>query len=117
MAYSGFIANTTLHPPTIIAAPQRAPQPELINYSNIPQFSTQPINFENTDKTTTSELPQPIHTVSNINDTQRDISLLSDTTNSDLLHSHCSSPTPSNIASKPFNSPRGPVTNIERLLS
>ena len=60
LPYSGFLANITLPPTTLIAAPPRAPQPELLNYSNTPQFSTQPIKFANTDKTRSSELPQPI---------------------------------------------------------
>ena len=83
LPYSGFIANTTLQPPTIIPAPPRAPQPKIKNYSNTPQFSSQTINFANTDKTNSSELPQPVHTVSNINDTPQDISLLSGTFISD----------------------------------
>ena len=117
MPYSGFIANTTLQPPTLLPAPPRAPQPELINYSNTPQFSTHPIIFANTDKTNCSELPQPIHTVSNIHDTPQDIILISDTSFSDPLSSQFSSPTTSRIESNPFNQPQGPVTNIERLLS
>ena len=31
-SHSSIVANTTHQPPTIIAAPPRAPQPELINY-------------------------------------------------------------------------------------
>ena len=115
--YSGFLPNTTLPPPTLIPAPPRAPQPEILNYSNTPQFSTQPINFANTDKTNSSELPQPIHTVSHIPDQSHDISLLSDSSHSDHVSSQISSPTPSQIANNPFNPPQGPVTNLERLLS
>ena len=76
LPYSDSIANTTFQPPTIIPAPTRAPQPKLLNYSNTPQFSTQPIKFSNTDKTHSSEFPQPIHTVSNIHDTPQDITLI-----------------------------------------
>ena len=101
--YSGFLANTTLQLPTIIPAPPLAPQPELINYSNLPKFSTQPINFANTDKTSSSELPQPIHTFSNIHDTLQDISPISDTSISDPLSSQFSLPTASQIASNLFN--------------
>ena len=117
MPYSGFLPITTLPPPTLIPAPPRAPQPELLNYSNTPQFSTQPINFANTDKTSGSDLPQPIHTVSNIHDTPHVTSLLSDTSNSDSISSHFSSPTASQIANNPFNSPQGQITNFECLLS
>ena len=106
LPYSDFLPNTTLPPPTLIPALQRAPQPELLNYSNTPQFSTQPLNFANTDKTSSSELPQPIHTVSNIHDTTHDISLLSDTSNSDPISSQLSSPTASQIANNPFNPPQ-----------
>ena len=116
LRYSGFLSNTTLQPPTLIPAP-RAPQPKLLSYSNTPQFSTQPINFANTDKTHSSELSQPIHTVLNINDTTHDISLLSDTSISDAISSQFFSPTPSQFTSSPFNPPQGPITNIERLLS
>ena len=98
-------------------APPRAPQPELLNYSNTPQFSIQPINFANTDKTSSSELPQPIHTVSNIHDTTHDISLLCDTSNSHLISSQFSSSNASQIANNPFNPPQGQITNFERLLS
>ena len=98
-------------------APPRAPQLEKINYSNKPQFSTEPKNFANTDITISSEMPQPIYTVSNINDTLQDISLISDTSISGPLSSQFSSPTASRIASSPFNPPQVPVTNIERLLS
>ena len=62
-------------------------------------------------------MPQPIHTVSVITDTPQDISLISDTSISDSLNSQYSSPTPSQIASSPFNPPHGPISNIERLLS
>ena len=62
-------------------------------------------------------MPQPIYTVSHLPETPDDISLLSDTSNSDLLSSQIYSPTPSQIASNPFNPPQGPVTNVERLLS
>ena len=117
MPYSGFLPNTTLPLPTIITAPPRAPQPELLNYSNTSQFSTQPINFSNTDQNHCSELPQPIHTVPKINDTTHDISLLSDTFISDPNSSQYPSPTRSQIAINPFNPPQGPITNIERLLS
>ena len=95
----------------------RAPQPELLNYSNTPQFSTQPINFANTDKTHSSELPQPIHTVSHLSETPHDISLLSDTSYCDPISSKLSSRTPSQIASNPFNPPQEPISNIERILS
>ena len=74
LPYSGFLPNTTLPPPVLIPAPPRAPQPKLLTYSNTPQFSTQSINFANTDKTHSSELPKPFHTVSHINDTTHDIS-------------------------------------------
>ena len=117
LPYSGFLPNTTLPPPTLIPAPPQAPQLELLNYSNTPQFSTQPINFANTDKTRSSELSQPIHTVSNINDTTHDISLFSDTSISESINSQFSSPTSSQIAHKIFNPPQGPITNIECLLS
>ena len=103
MPYSGFLPNTTLPHPTLIKAPPRAPQSELLNYSNTPQFSTQAINFANTDKISTSELPQPIRTVSNINDTTHDISLLSDTSNPDPISSQFSSPTASQIANNTFD--------------
>ena len=62
-------------------------------------------------------MQQPIHTVSHINDTTHDISLLSDTSISDPTSSQISSPTPSQNAGNPFNPPQGPVTNFERLLS
>ena len=101
----------------MIPAPPRAPQTDLLNYSNTQQFSTQPINFANTDKTHSSEMPQPIHTVSHNNDTTHDISLLSDISFSDPTSSQISSPTPLQIASNPFNPPQGPVRNFERLLS
>ena len=117
MPYSCFLPNTTLHPPTLLPAPPRAPKLELLSYSNTPQFSTQPINFANADKTSSSELPQSIHTVSNINDTIHNISLLSDTFNLDPISSQFSSPTASQVANNPFNPPRGPITNLERLLS
>ena len=117
LPYSGFLPNTTLPPPTLIPAPPRATKPEILNYSNTPQFSTQPINFANTYKTHSSELPQPIHTVSNISDTTHDNSLLSDTSISDPISSHFSSITPSQIANNLVNPPQGPITNIERLLS
>ena len=117
MPYSGFLPNTTLPTPTMIPALPRAPQTEILTYSNTPQFPTQPINFANTDKTHCSELPQLIHTVSNINDTTHHISLLSDTSISDPISSHFSSTSPSQIASNPFNPPQGPITIIERLLS
>ena len=48
LPYSGFLPNKTLPRTTLIPAPPRAPKPELLKYSNIPQFSTQPINFANT---------------------------------------------------------------------
>ena len=117
LPYSGFLPNTTLPPPTLIPALQRAPQLELRNYSNTPQFSTQPLNFANTDKTSSSELPQPIHTVSNIHDTTHDIGLLSDSSNSDPISSQFSSPTTSQIANNPFNPPQGQTTKFESLLS
>ena len=53
---SGFIA-ITLQQALLIPSPTRAPQ-------------TQPINFANTNKTHSSELPQPIHSASNINEPQ-----------------------------------------------
>ena len=65
-----------------------------------------------------SELPQPIHTVSHLPETPHDISLLSDKSNSDPLSSQVSSPTPSQIARNPFSPPQeGSVTNLERILS
>ena len=70
LPYSGFLPITPPSPTMLIPAPPRAPQPELFNYSNTPQFSNQPIKFANTNKTSSSELPQPIQTVSNINETQ-----------------------------------------------
>ena len=88
-----------------------------LNYSNTPQLSTQPTNFAKADKISSSELPQPIHTASTINDTTHDISLLSDTSNPESISSQFSSPTASQIANNPFNPPQGPITNIERLLS
>ena len=60
---------------------------------------------------------QLINTVSNINDTTQDISLFSDTSNSNPISSQFSSPTASQIANNPFNPPQGPITNFERLLS
>ena len=117
MPYAGFLPNTTLPPSTLIPAPPREQQPELLNYSNSPQLSTQPINFANTDKTSSSEFPQPIHTVSTIDDTTHDFSLLSDTSNLDSIRSQFSSPTASQIANNPFNPPQRPITNIQRLLS
>ena len=69
MPHSDFIAITLQQAP-LIPSPTRAPPPETINYSNTPQFSTQPINFANTNKTHSSELPQPIHSASNINEPQ-----------------------------------------------
>ena len=117
MPYWGFIANPTFQPPTTLPASPRAAQHELVNYSNTPKFSTQHINFPNTDKTNSSELPQPIHTVSKITDTSQDINLISDISISDPVSSQFYSPTASQIASNPFNSPQGPVANIERLLS
>ena len=68
-------------------------------------------------QTPTKLVVQPIHTVSNINNTTHDISLLSDTFNSDPISSQLSSPTPSKIANNSFNPPQGPITNIERFLS
>ena len=117
MPYSGFLPITTHRPPTLIPAPPRAPQPELLDYSNTPQLSTQPINFGNTDKTSSSELPQPIHTVSNINDATQDISLLSEYSNSDPNHSQFALLTASQTANNLFNPPQGPIKNSERLLS
>ena len=117
LPYSGFINNRTLQPPTLIPAPPQALQTEPINYSNTPQFSTQLLNFANTDKTNSSKLPQPIHTVSTGHDILQDIRLISDTSISDPHSSQLSSPTPSKIASNPFNTPQGPVTNFEHLLS
>ena len=75
----------------------RALQPELLNYSNTPQFLTQTFSFINTDKTGTSELPQPFHTVSTIEVAPQDISLISisDTSKFDPLVSKFSLPTPS----------------------
>ena len=62
-------------------------------------------------------MPQPIHTVSIIHHTTHDISLLSDTSNFDLISSQFSSPTASQFANNPFNPPPGQITNFERLLS
>ena len=89
----------------------------MLNYSNAPKFSTQHINFANTNKTHSSESPQPIHTVSNYIDTPQDISLISDTYVSDPLSSQFLSPTPSQIVNNLFHPPQGPISNIERLLS
>ena len=105
LAYSGFLSNTTRQTTTII----QAPQTELVNCSNTAQLSTQPIKFANTDKTHSSELPQPFHTVSNITDTPQNASLISDTSISDPLSSQFSSPTPSQIAGNFFNPPQGPT--------
>ena len=99
---SGFLANTPLQPPTNRPAPPRTPQPELINYSNTPQFSTQPIIFANADKTSSSELPELIHIVLNINNTPQDTGLISDTSSSDPLSSQFSSPTPSKLQEIPL---------------
>ena len=82
---------------------------------NTPHFSTQSINFANASKTHSSEHPQTIHTVSNNNEPQ-DYTYV-DCSNSEPLSSQFSSPTPLQIASNPFNSSQGPVTNIDRLLS
>ena len=57
----------TLQQTPPIPPPPRA-QPEQIKYSNTPHFSTLPIDFANTNKTSSSELPQPIHTASNMNE-------------------------------------------------
>ena len=90
----------------------------LLNYSNTPPpISTQPINFANTNKTISSELPQPTHTASVIHDTTHDISLLSDTSNCDPISAQFSSPTASQISKYPFNPPQEQITNFERLLS
>ena len=75
------------------------------------------MNFANTDKTHGSELPQPIHTVSNISDTPQEICLISDTSISDPLSSQFSSPTPSQIANNLFNPPQAPISKNERILS
>ena len=69
------------------------------------------------DKTSSSELPQPIHTVSKIHDTTHDNSLLSNTSYSDPISSQFSLPTASQIAKNPFNPPRGQITKFESLLS
>ena len=69
-----------------------------------------------TDKTNSPELPHPIHNISYINDKAQDKSLFSDTSKSNPLSSQFSSPTPPQIAKKPFNPPQEPVTNTERLL-
>ena len=118
MPYADFIANATLQEQTpLIPATLQAPQTQLVNYSNTPHFSTQPINFANTNKTSSSELQQPTHTVSNINDTPQNFSLILDTSLSDPLSSQFSSPTPSQVASNPFKPPHGQNTNIESNLS
>ena len=78
---------------------------------------TQPINSANTDKTNSSELPQPIHTVSIIEAAAQDIKPISDTSNSDPLSSQFSSPTPSQSANSFSNPLQGSVSNFERLLS
>ena len=62
-------------------------------------------------------MPQPNHTLSNITDIPQDISRNSDTSISDPLSTHFSSPIPSQIANNPFNPPQGPISNIERSLS
>ena len=62
-------------------------------------------------------MPQPFHTASNINEVTNDVSLLSDTSNSDLISSQFFPPTPSQIANNPFNPPQRPISNFERLLS
>ena len=112
LPYSGFLPNTTLPAPTLIPAPPQALQPELLKYSNTSQFFTQPTNFANNDETSSSELPQRIHTV-----TTHDISILSDTSNSDPFSSQFSSPSASQITNNPFNPPQGEITDFERLLS
>ena len=107
-----------LHPKTttINKSKSQAPHPEIIDYSNTPKFPTQTPTFANSDKTHSSELPQPFHTVSNISDTPQDISLISDTSISDPLSSQFCSPTPSQIVSNFFNPPQRPICKIEGLL-
>ena len=101
LPYSGFITNTLQQTPLIPALP-KVPKIELINHSNTRQFSTQRINFANVHKNQSSE--KHINTVSNFNDPQ-EVSLISDNSVSEPLISQFSSPTPSDIASKPFNPP------------
>ena len=91
----------------------RVPKPELSDYSITTQMSTQPINFAITDKTQSSELPQPIHTVSNLIEL-RDISLISECPNSEPLSSQFSLPTSSQIGINPFRPPQRQVTSLER---
>ena len=98
MPFSGFITNPILQTP-LIPAPPRAPQPELINYSKTPQISTQPINVAHTNKTSSSEKPQLIHTDFNIDDVP-------------LSSQFCSSKS-SQIEKNLVNPPQRPVTNIE----
>ena len=94
MPYSSSIANATLQQTPLIPAPPRTPQPELIIYSLTTHFSNPPINFAITYATQSSELPQPVNTVSNKNETPPDI------TNSEPLSPQLYSPTPSQIAKK-----------------
>ena len=106
LPYPGIVTNATLHQQTtLIPAPPRALQPEPLTYSNRTQFLTQPINFANTDNTGSSELPQPIHTVSTKEAVPQDISHISDTSNSDPFSSQFSSPTQSQSVNDPFNPP------------
>ena len=62
-------------------------------------------------------MPQPIDTVSNVNNTPQDIGPLSDTSISDPPNYQFSSPIPTQAAGNPFNTPQGPVTNFQLLLS
>ena len=62
-------------------------------------------------------MPLLIHTVSNINEAPQDISLISDTSNSEPFSSQITSPAPSQTSSIPFNLPQRPVTSIGGILS
>ena len=108
------VTNATLQQPTLIPAPPLARQPELSNYSNYNNSSLNPISLA---KTSSSEVPRPIHTVSNIDNAPKVFNLISGTSIPDPLSSHFSSPTLSKTASNPYNPAQGAVTNIERLLS
>ena len=116
LPYSIFIANATLSQTRLIPAPTLAPKPKLLNHSSTPHLSTQPMNLANRNTASCSELPQPMHTVSNREVTPQVISFISDTSvydslvfNSLQLHYHkiqvilliC----------------KGPVTNFDRLHS
>ena len=118
MPCSNFLANAILQQQTPLKPAQpRAPQPKLPNYSITLQDSAHLIEFDKTDKTNSSELPQLINTASTIETAPQDITCISDTSSSCPLNSQFFSPTPSQFADNPSNPPQGPGSNIERLLS